>query len=102
MKNRHQGPIPKGKQPCYQCEGWGVTHYSAEEIGKAVTCSVCEGEGLRDLPPESVYQTVDEEFDEWLSAQACHGVCMGGYTFEEEIIARAAWKAAQERYDDGN
>lgn len=97
MKTRHEGPIPKAKQPCYKCEGWGVTHYSAEEIGKAVTCSVCDGEGLRDLPPEPVYPTVDEEFNKWLSTHT-HDL----YTEEEEALARAAWKAAQERYGDGN
>lgn len=38
---------------------------------------------------------IDEEFDEWLSSQASHGVCMGGYTHEEEILARTAWHAAK-------
>jgi len=35
------------------------------------------------------------EFDDWLGSQASHGVCMGGYTYEEEEIARAAWIASR-------
>lgn len=35
------------------------------------------------------------EYEEWLSAQACHGVFMGGYTFEEEAGAWAAWQASR-------
>lgn len=42
--------------------------------------------------------TVEEKrlelFEEWLSAQACHGVFMGGYTNEEEEGAWAAFNAA--------
>lgn len=96
MKTRHEKPIPKGKQPCYQCEGWGVTHYSAEEIGKAVTCSVCDGEGLRDLPPEPFYKSVEEEFDEWAAEQ---GISPNSL---EAHYAELAWNAAAERYGDGD
>lgn len=39
--------------------------------------------------------TIDEEFNEWLSEQASHGLCMGGYTLEEEILARGAWHASR-------
>ncbi|MNR64966.1 hypothetical protein D3C85_1878200 [compost metagenome] len=39
--------------------------------------------------------SIDEEFEAWLQEQASHGVCMGGYTFEEALIARAAWHAAK-------
>ena len=35
-----------------------------------------------------------ELFNEWLSAQACHGVFMGGYTMEEEAGAWAAFNFA--------
>jgi len=37
------------------------------------------------------------EFDEWLAEQASHGVFMGGYTFEEEAGAWAAWQASRAR-----
>jgi hypothetical protein len=39
--------------------------------------------------------TIEKEFREWLSVQASHGLCMGGYTLEEEILARGAWYAAK-------
>jgi len=39
--------------------------------------------------------STDEEFETWLQEQACHGVCMGGYSFEEALLARAAWYAAK-------
>lgn len=96
MKARHEGPIPEGKQRCRLCEGWGVTHYSADRIGEAVECSECEGLGITDSPPRPVYKSVEEEFDEWLAAHT-HDL----YTDEEEALARAAWIAAQERYGDG-
>lgn len=38
--------------------------------------------------------TIDMDFDEWLCAQDCHGISTGGHTLEEEILARAAWHAA--------
>lgn len=98
MKTRHEGPIPKGKQPCYQCEGRGVTHYSAEEIGKPVTCSKCDGEGLVDSPPyvPTVYKTVEDEFDEWLTTQDISPHSL------EAHWAEIAWNAAAERYGDGD
>jgi hypothetical protein len=96
MATRHEGPIPEGKQRCRRCEGWGVTHYSVEEIGKPVGCSDCGGLGITDAPSKPVYPTADEQFDGWLSDRT-HGL----YTDEEEALARAAWKAAQERYGDG-
>lgn len=94
MKNRHEGPIPKDKNRCYKCQGWGIEDYSRDGLNTPVCCSVCEGLGLVNAP---VYPTVDEEFDGWLSAHT-HDL----YTDEEEVLARAAWKAAQERYGDGN
>lgn len=39
--------------------------------------------------------TIDEEFEEWIQEQASHGACMGGYTFEEAYLARAAWHKAK-------
>lgn len=38
---------------------------------------------------------IDEEFEEWIQEQASHGACMGGYTFEEAYLARAAWHKAK-------
>lgn len=98
MKARHVGLIPEGKQRCYKCEGWGVTHYSADEIGKAVTCSVCDGEGLRDLPPlppPPVYKTAEDYFQEWLADQ---GISPDSPDAE---LAERAWMACLELYDDG-
>lgn len=96
MKTRHQGPIPEGKQRCRRCEGWGVTHYSAEEIGKAVACLGCDGLGITDAPPQLIYKTVEEEFDEWLSSQKVSPLSL------EAHWAELAWNAAQELYGDGN
>lgn len=96
MKTRHEGPIPEGKQRCHRCEGWGVTHYSADEIGKPVACSDCEGLGITDAPPRPVYKSVEEEFDEWLTEQ---GISPNSL---EAHYAELAWNEAAERYGDGN
>ena len=37
-----------------------------------------------------------EGFEEWLMEQAGHGVFMGGFSDEEEMAVRAAWKASRE------
>jgi len=39
--------------------------------------------------------SIDEEFNAWISEQASHGACMGGYTFEEAYLARCAWHKAK-------
>lgn len=96
MEARHVGPIPEGKQRCYKCEGRGVTHYSAEEIGKAVACSACGGEGLRDLPPAPVYKTAKDYFQEWLADQ---GISPDSSDAE---LAERAWMACLELYDDAD
>lgn len=95
MKTRHEGPVPEGKRACRRCEGWGVTHYSAEEIGKPVVCSACDGEGLEDLPPPPVYPTVEEEFNAWWGSTPI-------LRENKRNIAEKAWKAAQERYGNGD
>lgn len=39
-------------------------------------------------------ESIDADFNEWLSTQDSHGLCLGGHSLEEEILARAAWHAA--------
>lgn len=96
MKTRHVGPIPEGKRHCSNCEGWGVSHYSAEEIGKPVTCSKCEGEGLEESPTyvPPFCKTVGDEFEEWLAEQEISP------SSPEAIWAEKAWNAAADRYID--
>lgn len=81
----------KGRRVCLNCGGSGVSHYSADELGKAVTCSRCAGGGAEQSTPAD---TSREQFEAWceLTSRSVRRDNCGNY---ESAPVDADWEAWQ-------
>jgi len=88
--------IPLGKRRCLNCEGSGFSQYSAEEIGKPVTCTKCKGEGLTNSPVSDTDES-REQFEAWCEI-TCRNTakCLSGeYQLDQTEADWEAWQASR-------